>query len=82
MLQGLRTLETENKRKEVLISNFPTLPSMKTSLYRARQDRLPQMPSARDGISIEGDWDAASKGRFFLSSDSNEIKKKLRKLLH
>ena len=54
ILQDLRTLETENIGNEEVISNFHTLPSMKTSLFRARREWLPKMPSARDDISIKG----------------------------
>ena len=53
MLQELRTVETENVSNKEVFSNIQTLSSMKTSLYRARQERLPQMPSARDEISVE-----------------------------
>ena len=68
-------LETENVSNEEVISNFQTLPSMKTSLYRARPERLPVMPSARDDMSIEREWAVTSNGkRILLSSDGSENK--------
>ena len=78
MLQEVRTLQTENVNNEELISNIQTLPSIKTSLYRARRDRLPQMPTAREKISFEREWSVTSKGerflRFLLSTDGDENK--------
>ena len=75
MLQEVRILQTENVNNEELISNIQTLPSIKTALYRARRERLPQMPTNRDEISIEGEWSVTSKGkRFLLSTDGDENK--------
>ena len=37
MLQELHTLETENVSNKEVNSNFQTLPSVKTSLYRVMQ---------------------------------------------
>ena len=58
-------LETENVSNKEVISNFQTLPRMKTSLYGARRERLPVKPSARDDMSIEREWAVTSKGKPF-----------------
>ena len=58
-------LETENVSNKEVISNFQTLQTMKTSLYRARRERLPVTSSARDDMSIEREWAVTAKGKPF-----------------
>ena len=37
-------------------ANVPTLPSMKSSLYRKRREWFPPMPATIDDVPFDGDW--------------------------
>ena len=65
-LQEVRTFETETISNKEAVSNFQTLTSIKTALYRARREGLRQIPTTRDDISIKGEWAVTSANeRFF-----------------
>ena len=53
-------------------ANVPTLPSMKSSLYRKRRERLPPMPATIDDVSFDGDWALSlTKEQFLVQSEDN-----------
>ena len=53
-------------------AKLPTLYSMKSSLYRIRRNRLPQLPKSRDEIHFEGEWTKTYAGEQFLIIEDGE----------
>ena len=52
---------------------LPTLPSLQSSLYRKRRERLPPLPLTRDEVEFTGDWAKTSRGDVFLLAAENNI---------
>ena len=53
-------------------ANVPTLPSMKSSLYRKRRERLPPKPATIYDVSFDGDWALSlTKEQFLVQSQDN-----------
>ncbi len=72
MLPKMQDIATDSLLAEVA-AEMPTLPSVKTSLYRSRRARLPPLPQSRSDIQLEGDWTKTTRvKRFFLSNDGDE----------
>ena len=52
---------------------LPTLPSLKSSLYRKRRERLPSLPATRSEVEFGGAWPKTMSGVEFLLGSQNEI---------
>ena len=51
---------------EEIAAKLPTLPSIKSSLYRERRKRFPPMPQTRAEVIFEGEWAQTLNGQPFL----------------
>ena len=63
--QQLRDISTREDLDQVA-ANLPTLPSLKSSLYRLRRKRLPAMPTTRGEVHFCGEWAETDAGENFL----------------
>ena len=52
---------------------LPTLPSLKSSLYRKRREKLPSLPVTRSEVEFGGEWAKAMSGAEFLLGSQNDI---------
>ena len=63
--QQLRELSPREDLDQVA-ANLPTLPSLKSSLYRLRRKRLPPIPTTREEVHFCGEWAETDAGENFL----------------
>lgn len=60
---------------EGIIGQLPSMQSMKSSLYRARRERLLPMPRSHAELNLTGDWAKTLDGQdFVLTNDGQEDK--------
>ncbi len=66
---------SQESGSEGIISQLPSLYSLKSSLYRARRERLPPMPSTRADLDLSGEWCTTLDGeKFVLANDGLDDK--------
>ena len=68
-------IEEINSNPELaeVASVVPTLPSLKSSLYRKRRERLPPLTTTRDEVQFTGEWAKCTNGNQFLLKSANNI---------
>ncbi len=54
---------------EEVAARLPTLPAVKSSLYRRRRKLIPQLPATRADVHFEGEWALSVKGENFLLAE-------------
>ena len=68
-------IEEINSNPELaeVASVLPTLPSLKSSLYRKRRERLLPLPTTRDEVQFTGERVKCTNGNQFLLKSANDI---------
>ena len=59
----------EIKSNPEVASVLPTLPSLKSFLYRKRREKLPSLPTTRGEVQFTGEWAKCTNGNQFLLVD-------------
>ena len=59
-------------KSEEVAARFPTLSSVKSTLYRQRRKRIPALPATRTEVHFEGEWTQTVKGEPFLVAEDGD----------
>ena len=68
-------LTSDMAENREIASKLSTFPSLKSSLYRARQSRLHILPQHREDIHIVGQWEKSLSGEQFLLCEEGDADK-------